>query len=184
MNDIQCTVKKLLFSINKQHIWDMLFNESKVMEIIIDNKFTKLMYNIDTPKSLEKLTNLINRVKTELQKSGVEITSNKTKILDEYGFYCDVSGLYSLFIGEWFYYWKETGNPFCIAIQTDNKLILKAFSIECNLQSLTSPKLFKDTNWLTSNIDLSNDENELNIETIAEKIKNVIEKMKSTTAQQ
>lgn len=40
MNDIQCTVKKLLFSINKQHIWDMLFNESKVMEIIIDNKFT------------------------------------------------------------------------------------------------------------------------------------------------
>lgn len=142
------------------------------------------MYSIDTPKSLEKLTNLITQVKTELQKSGVEITSNKTKILGEYGFYCDITDLYSLFIGEWFYYWKETGNPFCITIQTNEEHILKAFSTECNLQGLTAPELFKDTNWLTSSIKLSNDETELNIETIAEKIQSVIEKIKSTTAQQ
>ncbi|KJS04432.1 MAG: hypothetical protein VR77_11760 [Flavobacteriales bacterium BRH_c54] len=147
----------------------------------IDNKFLEIMYNIDTPSSLEKLTDLINQVKTELQKSGVEITSNKTNILNEYGFYCDSIDSYSLYIGEWFDYWKETGNPFCIAIHTNNEQILNQFNIECKQQGFTKPELFENTNWWVCNISLKI--NESTIEIITDKTKKIIDKLKNTTLQ-
>jgi len=142
----------------------------------IDDKFLEIMYNIDTPNSIEKLTDLISKIKTELQKSGVEITSNKSNILNEYGFYCDSGDSYSLFIGEWFEYWKATGNPLCIAIETKNKQILNQFKIECEQQGYVKPMLFDDSNWWVCNIGL--DRNENVVEIITNTTKKIIDKLK------
>jgi hypothetical protein len=155
-------------------------------QIEINHTFLNIMYSLDTPNSLEKLADLIREIKNELMKSGVEVTSKKTDVMVEYGFYCDHHDSYSLFIGEWFDYWKETGNPLCIAIQTNNKQILNLFSDECTLQGFAKPEDFKDkkdkdTHWLTSKIELSSKGNA--VEIIAEKTKNIIDKLRSTDAQ-
>ena len=146
-------------------------------QIEINNKFLEIMNSPDTPNSLEKLTDLINQIKTELQKSGVEITRNRTNILNEYGFYSDTGDSYSLYVGEWFYYWKETGNPFCIAIKTDNEELLKDFQEMCKSQNLEEPKIFGDRNWLTYNIKLNNINDNV-VETLTNIIKIIIKIVK------
>ncbi len=150
--------------------------------IIIDSKFTKRMHNIDTPKSLEKLTNIITQVKNELKKNNIKISSTKTSFLNEYGFYCndDKHNTYQFFIGEWFQYWKETGNPFCIAIKTNDKNISQNFISECQLQELNTPELFNNTKWLTCNIELPTDEKGLFVENISVKLTSIIEKLQNT----
>jgi len=142
-------------------------------KIFINYQFTQFMNDKYLPRNLEKLTSIIDQLKVNLQRSGLKITNSKKKILDEYGFYCDSDG-YLLFIGDWFEYWKYSGNPLCIALRTEDENIIKRYTKAVQGQSFSDVQKFYKPEWYCSSIHLNLDQGEVNIEELSSNIKMVI----------
>jgi hypothetical protein len=143
-------------------------------KVKIDNKFLEIMYNVNVPDSLIKLSEFISQLKIELQKRNVDITCNKTNILSEFGFYCDKKDSYSLFIGEWFEYWSAKGTPLCITIHSSHEEIKNRFTELCELYKFKKPEYYN--NWLTSDINLSIGDDQLGL--ISDKIYSITDELR------
>lgn len=149
-------------------------------KISINYKFLKMINTVDFPKSIEELIKIVDQIKLEVQKS-VQISSTKIKFEQEYGFYCEKENFYNLFIGEWFRYWKVTGNPLCISLESNNEEIKQVFKDELKkCKFFSEPNYFEDGVWLTSNILLDElvGEKEM-LKIITEDLLRVIKKIES-----
>lgn len=118
-------------------------------KIIINSDFVTIMNNKLTPENIIKLVETIDQLNNEITKRGF-ITTKKKNFLEEYGFYIEDEN-FSLFIGEWFYYWQTEGKPLCISLQSQDNMILDKFNEISKVFSSESPTLLNES-WLTFGI--------------------------------
>jgi len=144
-------------------------------KIIINSDFTIMMNNKLTPENISKLVETIDQLNNEITKRGF-ITTKKKNFLDEYGFYIE-DEKFSLFIGEWFYYWQTEGKPFCISLQSQDNIIVEKFTEIMKVFTSESPKLLNQS-WLTFGISL---QTEFDINNLIDNLYTLICSIKSET---
>lgn len=144
-------------------------------KIIINSDFTTIMNNKLTPENISKLVETIDQLNTEITKRGF-ITTKKKNFLDEYGFYIE-DEKFSLFVGEWFYYWQTEGKPLCISLQSQDNIILDKFTDISKVFTSESPKLLNES-WLTFGIAI---QPEFDINNLIDNLYSLIFSIKSET---
>lgn len=145
-------------------------------KIIINNSFLQSMNNKNTPDSILKLTKIINLIEGEITKRGISI-SKKRSFLEEYGFYVEGDN-YSLFIGEWFYFWQKSAYPLCISFKSTDDRLIDLFKNES--KNIIARKLtYENKEWLTAGISLDLDF-DLNSGNLLNNIHQLIIKLNST----
>lgn len=140
--------------IDELELWNPIISEfHKLLKhwflappIILNLKNIETMYTSDTPTAISKIVKIVDEVVKELNK-GFDGIYKKKHITHEYGCYIPIANLKDtpLFFGEWFPYWKKSGNPFCICILTEEILVKNAFVNICNKMHFPEPELFD--NW-------------------------------------
>lgn len=105
-----------------------------------DSLNTTTMFGKEFPESLEKTMHVIDNLYEEYKKKGFNIRWTREKYLEEYGFYINLPNDESIFFGIWFDYWKETGNPICICLDSKSDKFIKAFQLGIQRTELNSAK--------------------------------------------
>ena len=89
---------------------------------------TNCMFSKDFGESLEKTLRLIDNIEDDLKKRGYKVKNSRKKYFEEYGFYIDnMEGETLLFFGLWLEYWKTTGSPLIIGLESKLSGINKEF---------------------------------------------------------
>ncbi len=144
--------------------------------IIINQQFADIMFNSNTPKSLESLTSLIDQVHKKLL--GKESLSDfKKDILDEYGFYYSQNAEFTFYFGVWYYYWKLKGQPLIISVQTKNKDIKKLFYKTVEELGFSKPELEIESKQHISQIILDISTDKYDVKDLVSKLEQLITKL-------
>ena len=98
------------------------------------------MFDKKFPESLENTMEIIDNVYSEFEKQGFSIKWTKERDWAEYGFYFNLPNEESIFFGIWFDYWKSTGNPVCICLESANEKQTKAFNSGVSRSNLSPEK--------------------------------------------
>ncbi len=131
------------------------------------------MFGKEYPESLKKTIEIINIQYSEFEKSDYKIRWTKKKCFEEYGFYLTLTeNDDELFFGIWFDYWENSGNPICVALDSENDKIIKLFNTGIKKNNLNPAIDFNE--WKVTYFDkqyLSDDESK---KIISNKIRNII----------
>ncbi len=125
--------------LNKYHLllnefFSFLSNWFLSSRQVLTRHETRDMYSKDFASGFEKILRVIDNVENDLKKQGLKTTNSRKKYLDEYGFYIQSDvGENVIFFGIWMDYWKSTGNPLIIGLESEllkiRTLFYKAFKI-------------------------------------------------------
>lgn len=91
-------------------------------------------------KAVKTIINTIKEVQATLNKESISTKNSKGDFLIEYGFHLSKLLKIELFFGEWFEYWEDKEQPFCIAFIGDENKLEKFIEIT---KTLKLPKVEK-----------------------------------------
>lgn len=118
--------------------------------IYLDSLNTSTMFDKKFPESLEKTMIIVSNLCDEFTKRSFPVRRATDRHFDEYGFYIDLQNDETIFFGIWFDYWKETGKPVCICIDSKSSEQISAFTNGVRKSGLTPVKEFEE--YLTTYI--------------------------------
>lgn len=124
------------------HFSSLLTGWFSTQSITFNGGEIQMLYNKEIPALYLKMTGLVDEVKNKLSKS-YKVAGE----INSYGnglYVKDKDGSPIIWFGVWYQYWKETGFPFCVAVQEQwRPSIVKRFRSRLGKEVL----LFDEENW-------------------------------------
>jgi hypothetical protein len=112
--------------------------------IYLDSLNVSTMFDKKFPESLEKTMIIVRNLYEEFLKQSFPVRRTTDRHFDEYGFYIDLPNDESIFFGIWFDYWRETGKPVCICLDSNSTEQISAFENSVRKSELTPAKEFQE----------------------------------------
>ncbi|MFN5793942.1 MAG: hypothetical protein ACK455_04020, partial [Bacteroidota bacterium] len=144
-------ISKIITDIELELVSPLFYEYSKFLShwfqlnsIYLDSLNTSTMFDKKFPESLEKTMIIVSNLCDELLKRNLPVRRSTDRHFNEYGFYVDLLNEETIFFGIWFDYWKETGKPVCICIDSKSSKQISAFTNGVKKGGLTPAKEFEE----------------------------------------
>lgn len=136
------------------------------------------MFDKKFPESLGKTLLMIEELYKIFKKNGYSGYMTREDTSVEYGFYINLAKDSTLFLGIWFDYWKKTGYPICLCLDSDDLEQVNTFETALERNGLSAPIIFKEypTTYIKEQILMDID----NIQKLTDLLTNIISEIATT----